>query len=138
MRLPHAPAAQGVALSVRRHDYQALPPSTCTLDHHGQASLSMFMYLCEHVVIGPVNHVYNLRATVEKLFPTMVLRPSHPAPNRGSRKEFAVWDWFAELPDYKFEGSQACDPILDQLSPSKCNSHATPLLYQRAQLHRRI
>jgi hypothetical protein len=93
-------------LRVRRHDCQALPPSTCTLDHHGQASLSMFMYLGEHVVIGPVNHVYAWRATAEKLCPTMVLRPSHPAQNRGSRKEVAGWEWFAEPPNNKLANHQ--------------------------------
>jgi hypothetical protein len=34
----------------------------------------MFMYVGEHVVIGPVIHVYAWRATAEKLCPTMVLR----------------------------------------------------------------
>jgi hypothetical protein len=33
------------------------------------------------------------------------LRPSHPTPNRGSRKEVAGWEWFAEPPNNKFEGS---------------------------------
>ena len=61
----------------------------------------MFVYLNEHVVIGPVNHVYAWRATAEKLCPTMILRPSHPTPNRGSRKEVAGWEWFAEPPNNK-------------------------------------
>jgi len=61
----------------------------------------MFVYRGEHVVIGPVNHVYAWRATAEKLCLTMVLRPSHPTPNRGSRKEVAGWEWFAEPPNNK-------------------------------------
>jgi hypothetical protein len=63
----------------------------------------MFVYLNEHVVIGPVNHVYAWRATAEKLCPTMILRPSHPTPNRGSRKEVAGWEWFAEPPNNKLD-----------------------------------
>jgi hypothetical protein len=100
-------ASYAADLGVRRHDCQALLPYTCTLDHHGQASLSMFVYLNEHVVIGPVNHVYAWRATAEKLCPTMILRPSHPTPNRGSRKEVAGWEWFAEPPNNKLAGQQA-------------------------------
>jgi hypothetical protein len=91
-------------ISVRRHDCQELPPSTCTLDHHGQTSLSMFMYHYEHVVIGPVNHAYAWRATADKLCPTMVLRPHLPAPNRGSRKVVAGCEWFAEPPNNKLGG----------------------------------
>lgn len=93
--------SQNQPISVRRHDCQELPPSTCTLDHHGQTSLSMFMYHYEHVVIGPVNHAYAWRATADKLCPTMVLRPHLPAPNRGSRKVVAGWEWFAEPPNNK-------------------------------------
>jgi hypothetical protein len=63
----------------------------------------MFMYHYEHVVIGPVAHAYAWRATADKLCPTMVLRPHLPAPNRGSRKVVAGWEWFEEPPNNKFD-----------------------------------
>ncbi len=65
----------------------------------------MCVYLVKHVVIGPVNHVYDWRVTAEKLCPTMLLRPSHPTPNRGSRKEVASWEWLAEPPNNKLSSS---------------------------------
>jgi hypothetical protein len=90
--------------SVSGCDCQALPPSTNMIDHHGQASLSKFAYLHEHVATGPVNHVDSWRATAEKLCPTMGLQLSHQAPILGSRKEVAGWEWFTEPPNNKLYG----------------------------------
>ena len=55
------PSTQNQALCALLFDrcehYQALPPSSYKIDHHDQASLSMFVYCCEHVVIETVNTI---------------------------------------------------------------------------------
>jgi len=54
------------------------------------------VYRAEHVVIGPANHGYDWVALVEEDCTARALRESDPTPNRGSRKEVANWEWFAE------------------------------------------
>ena len=85
-------------LGVRRHDCQALPPSTYTIVHRGQASLSMFVYPRKHLVIGPVNHGYTMEVPYQSLCSNRVSGHLCSCSHCDSRKGTSVRKCFTEPP----------------------------------------